>query len=87
MVKEKSKKVETVEEVKETVAPASEVETVIHKEDVFPEVSATGKFQAVEVSGGEYVVYNPSAQRVTGRVTKTQATDIVRSSNQAAHIK
>lgn len=66
------------EVVRPVVEDASEV--------VYPEVAANGKFQFVQF-GDKYVVYNPSAQRVTGAVSLLEAQDIVRRQNIAAHIK
>lgn len=51
----------------------------------WPEVTATGKFVAVPFKEG-YVVYNPIAQRVTGVVSRDEASDIVRAQNRAAQL-
>lgn len=52
----------------------------------FPQVAGNGRFQAISLGAG-YVVYNPAGQRVTEIVSFTQAGDIVRAQNQAAHLK
>lgn len=80
-------KVETPVEETQTVNTDVPVEETPVKEEVkFPQVSANGKFQFVQVEGG-FVVYNPLACRVSGIITLTEASDIVRRQNIAAHIK
>lgn len=77
---------------KDVVVPAENVsepvvETTPAKEGFeYPVIGTTGKFHAVAFEGG-YVVYNPAGQRATGVIEKIKADDIVRQSNQAAHIK
>lgn len=82
-----------IDKKEEVPAPVVEVEIDLKVEEKpvakkveFPEGHAAGKFHAVEFGGG-YVVYNPAGQRATGVINKIQADDIVRLSNQAAHIK
>lgn len=96
MPKNKEKaKVEADEEVKEKVAEEGKEEGVVVAEESseksvakgkFPEVAGTGRFQSVQFKGG-YVVYNPAGQRVSDVLSLSQAEDIVRAQNQAAHIK
>lgn len=76
----------------ETATSAPEIETDTKEakpkkaDQDWPEVGSTGRFTAVPFKDG-YVVYNPSGQRATGVIGKVEADDIVRQSNQAAHIK
>lgn len=74
-----------VDEVLEAPVVAEEVVTV-PTEESWPEVTATGRYVAVPFKEG-YVVYNPTAQRVSGLVSRTVANDIVRQQNTAAQIK
>ncbi len=67
--------------------PVVETPVVESKAEVsFPVVKGNGKFQAVVV-GEQFAVYNPDGQRVTGLVSFSQASDVVRQQNQAASIK
>lgn len=52
----------------------------------FPQVGGNGKYQAVKVDD-KYVVYSPDGARVSGVLTLSEANDICRQQNQAAHIK
>lgn len=72
-----------VEEAK-VAAPIEEKKEV--KTSDWPEITATGRYVAVEYKDG-YVVYNPIAVRITGVISKIEAEDIVRQQNTAAHIK
>lgn len=76
------------EPVVETPVETVEEPVVEPKKEGFeyPVIGTTGKFHAVAFEGG-YVVYNPAGQRATGVIEKIKADDIVRQSNQAAHIK
>lgn len=80
-------KVETPVEVAAT--PPEEIiepEKSVEKEIKYPQIAGNGRYQAVQVGEG-FVVYNPLACRVSGIITLTQANDIVRQQNHAAHIK
>ena len=72
--------------VDETPVVPEEVKSPVKEDVKFPQVAGNGRYQVVQVGEG-YVVYNPLACRVSGIITLTEANDIVRQQNQAAHIK
>lgn len=84
MVKQKNK----IEEVAvNESSPVVQAEAPVVKSAVeFPVGEAKGHFYSV-AHGEGHVVFNPNGHRVTGIVSLTEASDIVRSQNQAAHIK
>ena len=90
VVEETTVEEETVAPVVETTTPEVVVEAiptpVVEETVEYPEVSANGKYQYVQV-GDKYVIYNPIACRVSGLLTLTEAADIVRNQNLAAQIK
>ena len=84
MVRKNKNEAEEIVPVEETLeAPIEETPV---EEINFPQVTANGRYQAVKFGEG-YVVYNPIACRVSSIITLTEANDVVRQQNQAAHIK
>lgn len=72
-------------DVAPVVAPESVTPEAFKPQGEWPESSVSGKFNSVAFKEG-HVVFNPSGQRLTEVISKTEADEIVRAQNRAAQL-